>query len=414
MSCFNPEHNTPNGPPQTFSFLSLPAEIRNSIYRLALISESKIDLWPDAFVPEHSKMLPRTFAGKHYDHACLEDLPDEYKIRDEIEKGLMMSVYFDGETDDDEEPDAPYNPFNVRYGDPLTPFVVRHGWTRLRKSVPKHFAHLRAIDDETVCFPATVFDIQRHLIRDQHDLRKLRKELATGLLTTCKLVRAEASPLFWGENNFRFSGDGGWDGLLRFFITIGPVARRYITHMDISVPLEGIEWLGNYFLYNDTTYLDVRSKNNPKLRMTKIPSAGSGSLSTVHQVAKIIREDGFLKRLTLLIPQRCRMRNNNRCWQSLVQIQRILQSCCLTQVNLAMNGRVTLGMADPDLVDPDMTEPDVVNIHDMVNILGWNFVMYLNRFHRLAGGAFIITYDKYDYLAGVARLFGRGGGGDRL
>ena len=52
-------------------------------------------------------------------------------------------------------------------------------------------------------------------VRNQHDLLYVRKEMATGLLGTCRMVYDEAAYYFWSENTFRFSGKGGWHGLLR-------------------------------------------------------------------------------------------------------------------------------------------------------------------------------------------------------
>ena len=51
-----------------------------------------------------------------------------------------------------------------------------------------------------------------HILRLQEDLAFVRKEMATGLFTTCKQIFHEASNIFWSRNAFRFSGDIEWFG----------------------------------------------------------------------------------------------------------------------------------------------------------------------------------------------------------
>lgn len=109
------------------------------------------------------------------------------------------------------------------------------------------------------------------LVRDQHDLNYVRKEMAIGLLSTCKQINREATLLFWRENAFHFSSDFDWHGLRRFLIAIGPEARSRIRSIEVSPP----GWA------SDETYqiIDgqqcmapsntVSARNHPKMHMPK-------------------------------------------------------------------------------------------------------------------------------------------------
>lgn len=74
------------------------------------------------------------------------------------------------------------------------------------------------------------------LVRGQHNLNYVCKEMAIGMLATCKQINGEATMLFWRENTFRFSSDFDWRGLRRFLISIGPEARSRIRSLEVSPP----------------------------------------------------------------------------------------------------------------------------------------------------------------------------------
>lgn len=73
--------------------------------------------------------------------------------------------------------------------------------------------------------PLDVGEIEYRRVRYQEDLLYVREEMAVGISRTCSQIFNEAAEIFWMENHFRFSGRGGWQGFLRFFLTIGPLAR---------------------------------------------------------------------------------------------------------------------------------------------------------------------------------------------
>lgn len=89
-------------------------------------------------------------------------------------------------------------------------------------------------------------------IRHQRDLQFVRKELATGLLATCKQIFNEAQHIFWHENTFRFSNDLRWNGVRRFLSTIGSRACSQLRSLEVFAPINRIslinyqEWPLNY------------------------------------------------------------------------------------------------------------------------------------------------------------------------
>ena len=135
-------------------------------------------------------------------------------------------------------------------------------------------------------------------VRHQDSLEYVRKEMATGLLGTCTQVFNEASGLFWGQNRFRFSGRSGWQGLLRFFLTIGSEARARIRQLDVHAPIY-MRWPEK-----DTDKKDMngRSKNFPKLHMAKIPEEGHLDRQAVQRVCMLLAQDRALEEINFLVP----------------------------------------------------------------------------------------------------------------
>ncbi|KAF2494700.1 hypothetical protein BU16DRAFT_527704 [Lophium mytilinum] len=103
--------------------------------------------------------------------------------------------------------------------------------------------------------------------RDQKDLQYVRKEMATGLMATCKQIQWEAGHLFWTQNAFRFSSDIEWNGCRRFFTAIGPRALSLIRKLELFLPLEDARGLCPT---EEFEFQDIRqAKNQPKMHMGK-------------------------------------------------------------------------------------------------------------------------------------------------
>ncbi|MCJ1276931.1 hypothetical protein MMC21_004739 [Puttea exsequens] len=135
-------------------------------------------------------------------------------------------------------------------------------------------------------------------IRHQESLEYVRKELATGLLGTCRQVYVEAAGLFWSDNHFRFSGRSGWQGLLRFFLTIGPEARSRIRCLDVHAPVY-MRWPVKD---SDGKDLNGRSKNCPKMHMAKIPEEGHLDRQAMQRLCVLLAQDRTLEHINLVIP----------------------------------------------------------------------------------------------------------------
>ena len=135
-------------------------------------------------------------------------------------------------------------------------------------------------------------------IRHQEDLEFVRKEMCTGLLGTCRQIFNEASMFFWGDNHFKFTGRSGWQGLLRFFLTIGPEARSRIRRVDVHAPVY-MRWPVKD---SDGKDLNGRSKNFPKLHMTKIPGEGHLDREAIQRLCVILAQDRTLREMNFIIP----------------------------------------------------------------------------------------------------------------
>ena len=111
-------------------------------------------------------------------------------------------------------------------------------------------------------------------IRYQESLEFVRKDMATGLLGTCRQVYNEAAAFFWSDNVFKFSGRSGWQGFLRFYLTIGPQARKRIQRVGVHAPVY-MRWPVKDA---DNKDLNGRSKNSPHMHMVKVDPEGRESV----------------------------------------------------------------------------------------------------------------------------------------
>ncbi len=141
------------------------------------------------------------------------------------------------------------------------------------------------------------FDQCTHRVRRQESLSYVRKQLAPGLLGACHQIYNEASGYFWSDNHFRFSGRSGWQGLLRFFLTIGPRARSHIRKIDVHAPIY-MRWPGRKFGQD----LSGGSKNHPKMHMAKIKTETLLDIEARQRVCDIIVEDRLLEEINFVVP----------------------------------------------------------------------------------------------------------------
>lgn len=121
-------------------------------------------------------------------------------------------------------------------------------------------------------------------IRHQESLEYVRKEMATGLLGTCRQIYNEAAAFFWSDNVFKFSGRSGWQGFLRFYLTIGPQARERIQRVGVHAPVY-MRWPVKDA---DNKDLNGRSKNFPHMHMVKVDPEGRKSTFKIAHFLKLI------------------------------------------------------------------------------------------------------------------------------
>lgn len=78
------------------------------------------------------------------------------------------------------------------------------------------------------------------------------KKLCIGLLRVCKTIHQEAAEVFYGENEFRFSGINGHVVAFAFTHTIGFRHLKFLKTLTIAMPL----WSGGHGSYNDDLNID--------------------------------------------------------------------------------------------------------------------------------------------------------------
>lgn len=411
---------------QRIGFLSLPPEVRNKIYRLALVHNTLLDLWPDRYLTEY-RAIRRSCPRRHYSHIC-EVTPwctgrREWELQEGVERvELDCPHHYARKYVEQHGVDQPPCWIDGKWKTDLqgAPYVNRYGWSKLYNARRTPQMTLQptykgeydyglpegpsfALDEDDYCRLRPVVNAQRLFVRDQRDLEVIRKELAPGLLTTCSQVRIEAMSFFWGGNSFAFTGNGGWQGLLRFLLTIGPDVRRFIKQLQVSVP-SGVEyWSGHNHNAKNHSYLDSRSKNHPKLHMVKIPN--QDELSAVRQVVDIMLQDNAVRSLTLSVPYRSYCGSvpqviQSNGWNGLLQTQRILQRLALTEIRLQIEEGALLAIKDVfrciDSLEWDLccTSESYVDPRSYSHNI-WQYLIPGQRIHK-----------KYSYLEGVSTLFG--------
>ena len=150
--------------------------------------------------------------------------------------------------------------------------------------------------------------------RKQDDLLYVRKEMATGLLATCKQICQEATSIFWRKNTFRFSADGDWIGVRRFLSTIGPNAIRRLRTLELFMPLDHYPCRADAQNGIENWEQNCQAKNVPKLHMTKI---GRGSKidaeveKNMEIVTSILREAMSTMELRFIVPHGFALNQSN-------------------------------------------------------------------------------------------------------
>ncbi|KAF2708154.1 hypothetical protein K504DRAFT_456199 [Pleomassaria siparia CBS 279.74] len=139
----------------------------------------------------------------------------------------------------------------------------------------------------------------RRFVALRHTLRLLR---------VSQQINSEAAQVFYGSNNFRFSGINGWMVLSAFLHTIGSRHYQFLQHLTIHVPFPGEDHLAYPTSTNRTwqEHACIQRRNQHKnfharLRRTfRIPDLWSYDWSIADCVSKLSTSD--LRTLRLVLP----------------------------------------------------------------------------------------------------------------
>ncbi|KAI9693293.1 MAG: hypothetical protein M1822_005289 [Bathelium mastoideum] len=157
------------------SFFNLPPEVRNLIYRHALVHHKPIDLCPVSYTNDISKVKANSALASR-----LEKYEDDHRSE--------LALY------------------------------------RARQASGLNSRWVSEPSQDPIVF------------RNQDDLSCLRGQMCVTLLSTCAQAYNEGSAYLWSENVFRFTDDARWRILYRFLLTIGPVARHRLTKVEVKAP----------------------------------------------------------------------------------------------------------------------------------------------------------------------------------
>ncbi|MCJ1301750.1 hypothetical protein MMC08_004551 [Hypocenomyce scalaris] len=187
-----------------FHFLRLPAEIRNKIYRLALVQPQPIELWP------------------------------------------TNEVAFAEDFDIIPEEDA----------------------------TPEHSAELV-----------------------KAAFNHVRSNSVVAILRVSKMIYKEATPIFYGENEFRFSMDLGWMAMFHFLFTIGERNRRMVSRLAVFAPIMGVVFWDRFISpYPTRNVLEYTRFNIPEEHLTLDYS------NMVSRCCAFLVEAKSLQQLFLVLP----------------------------------------------------------------------------------------------------------------
>ncbi|KAI9723734.1 MAG: hypothetical protein M1812_001034 [Candelaria pacifica] len=178
-----------------------------------------------------------------------------------------------------------------------TPFLKLPGELRNR------IYELTLVKDTPIELFSDTIDISPST-RAQKDLVFVRKNLAAGLLRTCRQIYKETVRIFYGDNTFYFTGghfeDASWM-LYRFLLTIsptydGPGSRQYLTRIGIKLPSRENPEFPIYTL----NVLNACSKNSPKTHLVKV--ADTFWADHIEQCVSLVATDKALKEFHFVVP----------------------------------------------------------------------------------------------------------------
>ncbi len=244
--------------------------------------------------------------------------------------------------------------------------------------------------------------------RAQGDLEFVRKELAVGLLRTCRQIFLETVKIFYGDNTFYFTGgdsEHAWMMAYRFLLTIGPTyngpgARQYVNRIGVHLPSEREPPLAR-------NKLNLLSKNWPKMHMAKVTAAFYEG--HMNPCISLLANDKTLKELHLVVPSGW-TQGYHSFQDSLIEDYKEAFDLLLPFLS-----RTILRVQKDAFLD-------LVNPVEAVNKLGWELLLEEGSYARIPAKnseglvtcekvcidkhlEFTLPPDEYEYLDGVSDMF---------
>jgi len=228
----------------------------------------------------------------------------------------------------------------------------------------------------------------------------MRKEMAIGLLATCKQINQEATLFFWQDNTFRFSGDFDWLGMRRFLATIGPNSIFRVRNIEAFLPENSMPWKNAEEMSIDEYRRGCDARNTPKLKMAKVYEKGDRPWwINISDVCQLLAEANSSLNLRFILPREFVLLQDSLypdcCMFEL--IEDLQDRAPATKLSVIIEpGAILEGVDTPDiLVDAGL---DVVcmpgSFWDKEKVVSQN--LELRHFK---------VDQRYEYLNGVKRLF---------
>ncbi|KAF2096330.1 hypothetical protein NA57DRAFT_58251 [Rhizodiscina lignyota] len=133
------------------------------------------------------------------------------------------------------------------------------------------------------------------------NLKLVRRQLGTGMFSTCRLAYGEAGSFLWSQNTFVFDNDGEGAELYQFLSTIGKRPRSLLRKLRVLAPFDTCMLMARGMDIAMRRSRGPRSDNRAVLNLRQ-PSISVGFLGAF----ALILQDCALEELSFLVPKRTR------------------------------------------------------------------------------------------------------------
>lgn len=130
-------------------------------------------------------------------------------------------------------------------------------------------------------------------------IKSMRRGLGVNLLRTCKTISSEATPILYGQNDFRFTMEDGWFSLHTFLTMICNRNRAHVKSISVFVPVESFFYEAQSMMaatYPCYAWSDLKDKEDPR---TEQPWC---ALEAAKGCCELWMEEKTLRTLFLVMP----------------------------------------------------------------------------------------------------------------